>query len=300
MRKSVPILLFVVVVMAWGTTWMAMRIAVATVPPIFGTGARFLVAAPILLFIAYVKRAPLIFPRGHRIFQMVVCVAYFALPFTLMIYGEKYVKSGMAALIFSNMPVAVFVCSVAFLRERISLHKVVGLALALISLAAILDREVGLGGIGQVYAIGALMLAVLMHAVIYTQCKKRSCEISVLTFNALPCLGASILLLVVGWVVERPCVLEFSGASLMALCYLGSVAGVCGILSYFTLQQRTTAFKASLVFVVFPIVALIIEGVMTGRMLSIYSASLIVPLGLGVLLILIPQNAFAHAELNLD
>ncbi|STB73314.1 Uncharacterised protein [Citrobacter koseri] len=32
---------------------------------------------------------------------------YFALPFTLMIYGEETVSSGMASLLFSVMPVAI-------------------------------------------------------------------------------------------------------------------------------------------------------------------------------------------------
>ncbi len=39
---------------------------------------------------------------------------YFAIPFSLMIYGETYVSSGLASIIFANMPVAVLIASVIF------------------------------------------------------------------------------------------------------------------------------------------------------------------------------------------
>ena len=62
--------LFSAVALTWGTTWMAMKIAVATVPPIFATGLRFLCAAPLLLLLARYRRAPLLFPAGQRGFQL--------------------------------------------------------------------------------------------------------------------------------------------------------------------------------------------------------------------------------------
>lgn len=39
-------LLFMTVCFIWGTTWLAMALAVATIPPIIATGIRFAVAAP--------------------------------------------------------------------------------------------------------------------------------------------------------------------------------------------------------------------------------------------------------------
>ncbi|VEB58348.1 drug/metabolite transporter DMT permease [Salmonella enterica subsp. enterica] len=50
------------------------------------------------------KKKTLLFPPGQRLFQFVICIFYFCIPFSLMIYGETYVNSGLAAIIFANMP----------------------------------------------------------------------------------------------------------------------------------------------------------------------------------------------------
>ncbi len=46
MRKVIISMLFILVSLTWGTTWLAMRIAVETIPPIFATGMRFIFASP--------------------------------------------------------------------------------------------------------------------------------------------------------------------------------------------------------------------------------------------------------------
>ncbi|MBN3836264.1 DMT family transporter [Burkholderia sp. Ac-20344] len=291
MRKFAPVMLFILVSLTWGTTWMAMSLALKTVPPIFATGLRFLSASPFLLAIAWARQIPVIFPRGQRRFQVFVSIAYFAIPFTLMIYGEQYVSSGLAALIFSNMPVAVLACSVIFLGERITLTKVAGLFVSLAALAGILMQELNWGEHSSYKGVAALLAAALTHAFVYTICKKRCCSVPVITFNALPCLSAGALLLTVGTLVERPSLGVVSLTSLGAIAYLGAFAGVCGILGYFALQQRTSAFRASLVFVVFPLIAIGLENLMNGHALSHRSIMLVVPLIAGILLTLAPEQA---------
>ncbi|MCE2004298.1 EamA family transporter, partial [Enterobacter asburiae] len=46
MRRVTILVLFLLVSLTWGTTWLAMRIAAETIPPVFATGMRFMFAAP--------------------------------------------------------------------------------------------------------------------------------------------------------------------------------------------------------------------------------------------------------------
>lgn len=287
-KAGVIILLFMLVALTWGTTWMAMKIAVATVPPIFATGLRFLAASPLLLLISLLTKTPLLFPKGSRGFQLMICLAYFAAPFTLMIYGERYVSSGLASIIFANMPVAVLIVSIILLKERISSTQLIGLTMGVISLSAILWLESNETGGTSWQGIIALLAAVIIHAIMYVQCKKRCQKVSVLTFNTLPCLGAGFLLLLLGSWVEKPDSALFSVHSLLAVGYLGVVAGVFGILCYFALQQRASAFQASLVFLVFPLIALSVERMVNGTTISNASLWLILPLLFSILLTLMP------------
>lgn len=107
-----------------------------------------------------------------------------------------------------------------------------------------------------------------------------------LTFNALPCLGAGILLFIVGYLTEKPDTAAFTSASLLSVLYLGVVAGVFGIMAYFALQQKATAFQASLVFLVFPLIAIAVEKAVDHTTISTVSLWLLVPLLAGILLTL--------------
>jgi len=290
MRKVTIIILFFLVTLTWGTTWLAMRVAAETIPPVFATGMRFMFAAPFLIVIGLLSRSPLIFPKGQRLFQAIICIFYFAIPFSLMIYGETYVSSGLASIIFANMPVAVLIASILLLKDKTNLMQIVGLLIAVASLAGILQEESNISTASNWKGIAALVSAVIIHASIYTYCKKKSCAVSVITFNALPCFFAGLLLSAAGWVFEKPNVISFSFNSLCATFYLGAVAGVFGILCYFALQQKANALQASLVFLVFPLIAVSLENRIYGHAISMHSMLLIIPLIIGIFLTLASKH----------
>lgn len=287
MRKVIILILFLLVSLTWSTTWLAMRIAVETIPPVFATGMRFMFAAPLLISIAWLTKTPILFPRGQRLFQFVVCVFYFAIPFSLMIYGETYVSSGLASIIFANMPVAVLIASVLFLNQKTNLVQISGLTISLIALSGILFEETKICTENHWQGIIALVSAVIIHAIIYTQCKKRDCTVSVITFNALPCFLAGLMLSGTGWFFEKPQVQSFSWYSILATLYLGAFAGVFGILCYFLLQQKASAFMASLVFLVFPLIAISLDNYIYGYAVSTKSILFTIPLVIGIFLTLL-------------
>lgn len=290
MRRVTIFILFLLVSLTWGTTWLAMRVAAETIPPMFATGMRFIFAGPFLIGIAWLRKAPLFFPPGQRLFQLVICVFYFAIPFSLMIYGETYVSSGLASIIFANMPLAILIASILFLNEKTSGRQIIGLMIAIIALIGILIDESNTTTKSQWQGLLALISAVVIHSILYTQSKKRSCTVSVITFNALPCFFAGLILASVGFIFEKPEFLHFSTKSILATMYLGAFAGVFGILCYFALQKQASAFQASLVFLVFPLIAISLENLIYGDVISMYSILLTIPLMIGILLTLISQK----------
>ncbi|HID5553295.1 TPA: EamA family transporter, partial [Klebsiella pneumoniae] len=61
-------------------------------------------------------------------------------------------------------------------------------------------------------------------------------------------------------------------------------------LCYFLLQKKSGAFQASLVFLVFPIIAISLENYIYGYAISLLSQLLTLPLAIGILLILVSQR----------
>ncbi|WP_258865913.1 EamA family transporter [Citrobacter koseri] len=109
-----------------------------------------------------------------------------------------------------------------------------------------------------------------------------------LTCNALPCLGAACLLLCFGMLTENINLATVAPRAMYAVAYLGIVAGVLGIMAYFQLQQRVLPFYASLVYFVFPLIAVALEDALTQHSLSPDSILMLVPFLCGIALVLSP------------
>lgn len=267
-----------------------MELAVSSVPPITATSLRLLIAAPLIMLLTRYKRLPILFPADKRLEFVLITLFYFALPFTLMIFGEQYISSGLASIIFATMPIAILSLGAVLHGHRVAFHQLVGLAIALISLIEIINIELGIAGGQNIIGVIALVVAVLMHASIYVNMEKRCANINVLTYNGLPCLTAAVLLLLAGVFIEQPNIANFSLQSLGAISYLGVVAGIGGIMAYFQLNKMASPFQASLCFLIFPVIALSLDALVNGRNLSEASLLLIGTLLIGVLLTKIPKQ----------
>lgn len=272
-------LLFLTVCLSWGTTWLGIKIAVETVPPLTASGLRFLIAFPLFLTFTLIRGDSIFFPRSHLGFFVFVTLGYFSLPYYLLNYGETHVSSGLTALLFSCMPVFILIFSALFLRERIYLSQVVGIGIGFASLFMIL-RSQGLSLAHDEFSgVLAILAAAVMHALCYVVTKKQGAEISVITYNTLPIGLAGMMLCLVGLGVEQPDFAAISTRSWMALTYLGLCASVGGFIVYFFLLKRLSPVILSFVFIIFPVFAVIIgswyEGQPISRDLALYSALLL-------------------------
>ncbi|MGU3349720.1 DMT family transporter [Pseudomonas monsensis] len=271
--------LFLIVCLSWGTTWLGIKIAVESVPPLTAAGLRFLIAFPLFLSFAVWRKEPLLFPRQSRWFFLFVTLSYFSLPYYLLNYGELHVSSGLTALLFSCMPVFILVFSSLFLREKILPTQMLGIAIGFASLYMII-RSQGLH-LDQAEWLGvlAILCAAILHALCYVVTKQHGSAISVITYNTLPIGIAGLMLLIVGLNLETPVFKDISAHSWGALLYLGLVASVGGFIVYFILLKRLSPVLLSFVFIIFPVFALLIgawyEGTPISRDLMLYSAILL-------------------------
>ena len=272
-------LLFLIVCLSWGTTWLGIKIAVETVPPLTASGLRFLIAFPLFLCFALIRGDSIFFPSSRRGFFVFVTLCYFSLPYYLLNYGETHVSSGLTALLFSCMPVFILIFSALFLRERIYLSQVMGIGIGFASLFMIL-RSQGLSLAHDEFAgVLAILAAAVMHALCYVVTKKKGADISVITYNTLPIGLAGLMLFLVGLGVEQPDFAGISARSWWALTYLGLCASVGGFIVYFFLLKRLSPVILSFVFIIFPVFAVIVgswyEGLPISRDLALYSALLL-------------------------
>ena len=248
--------LYLVVIAIWGTTWIAIKAAVDSVPPLMASGLRFAIAVPLLAaIVARTEGASLRYPRGHGRLFALVTLAYFTVPFALMNLGGAVIPSGLSAVLFAMVSIFIVALSVPILGASISRRQAWGVGVALVALAALIARQTGIGGEVAPLGVVALLGAAGLHALVYTLLKRDAGAISPLTLNALPMGVAAALLCAAGAVVEHPHFSDVTSQSLIALIYLGTIASVVGFLAYFQLLRSLGPVPLSLVFVFFPVVA---------------------------------------------
>jgi putative membrane protein PagO len=249
------LVLYLVVVGVWGTTWIAIKASVDSIPPLTAAGLRFAIAFPLLALIVARMGVRLRYPPGHGRLFALVTLAYFTFPYVLMNAGGRVIPSGLAAVLFATVSIFIVALSVPLLGAVITRRQAVGVAVSLAALAALIAHQTGVGGDAHPLGVLALLGAAGLHAVVYVVLKRDAGSISPLTLNALPMGLAGLLLCTAGLVIERPDPGAVTGASLGALIYLGTFASVVGFLAYFHLLRQLGPVPLALVFIFFPVVA---------------------------------------------
>ncbi|WP_343190476.1 DMT family transporter [Buchnera aphidicola (Mollitrichosiphum nigrofasciatum)] len=289
MKKLFILLLFLIVSITLGTTWIVMKLVTETIPPIFGTGMRFLLASPLLIILCYLNNVPFFFPTNKIKYQFIISLFYFFIPFTLMLYSSIYISSFFASVIFSTMPIFIIIISCIYFKTQTHFLQIIGVTISLFSFFIILLSEL-LYNIQTYKGILTLLIAVISHAWIYVYTKKKCKKISILTFNTLPSLFSGLMLLILSYFIENPVIQNFSLKSIIAIIYLGNFIGIFGILSYFYLQKNIDSLYTSIVFLLFPFIVCIIDKYYYAYNITLFQFLLLIFLVFGMLLTMLPKN----------
>jgi drug/metabolite transporter (DMT)-like permease len=127
--------MFVILCFVWGTTWLAMKVGIATVPPGVFAGLRWIVAGLILLAIRKLRAEPIrATPRiAGRL--LLVAVLMVTLNQVIQLYGLKHITAGLAAVINSALtPMSLLGFAVVMRQERFSSRQLVAMAVGVLGI----------------------------------------------------------------------------------------------------------------------------------------------------------------------
>jgi drug/metabolite transporter (DMT)-like permease len=159
-------LLFVLLGFFWGSSYLFIKIGVdAGLQPFTLVTLRLFIGFALLAAVVAVLRVPV--PRDGRTYGHLVVLGFFsvALPFFLITWAEQFVDSALAATL--TAPVPLFVIPIAALMlhdERISLNKVIGVAIGLVGVAILVGFDPATAGRTDLTPQLALVAAALSYA----------------------------------------------------------------------------------------------------------------------------------------
>jgi drug/metabolite transporter (DMT)-like permease len=253
---------FAAVYLIWGSTYLAIRFAVETLPPMLMVGARFLIAGGLLLLWARFREGTVPSARDWRT-SAVSGTLMLAGGNGAVVWAEQKLPSGIAALLVAVVPI--WMVLLDWLRpggRRPGAAVFAGLALGLAGLLLLVGPDaLHGGGAVDLASAGVLLAGSLAWAVgsLYTQRAPRATSGSVGSATQMLVGGACSLF--VALLLGEPARLDMGHASALsfaALGYLIVFGSLIAFTAYLYMLAHTTAAKAATYAYVNPIVAVLL------------------------------------------
>lgn len=261
-------LAFAAVYLIWGSTYLAIRFAVETLPPFLMMGTRFLLGGA--FFFVWMKLSGEPLPTLKQIRSAsIVGILMLCCATGVVGWAEQYVPSGLTALIISGAP-AMFVL-IEWLRprgNRPNLLTIVGLVVGFIGTTILIGPDQILtGNADKQYFIGAVAIMAASFCWASGSILSQHIEMprSMLMAAAVELLAAGIVLLLFGPLIgERIAWETASLKSLLGLAYL-TVFGAVAFAAYVFLLRHSTPAKVSTYAYINPIVTVILGTTLGGE-----------------------------------
>jgi drug/metabolite transporter (DMT)-like permease len=262
-RNRTRILLaFGAVYFLWGSTYLAIRYSVETIPPFLMGATRFLVAGVILYAVARWRGADA--PTRSE-WRNAAITGLLMLSFGngSVIWAEQTLPSGIAALIVAAVPL--WIVLVDWLRPRGVRPRgvmFVGVGIGLAGIAILVGprAEVGRGEIDKV-AAGVLMLGSLCWAIGSIVTRRAERPRSALVFTALQMIVAGVAFSIMAIMFGEPRSFALSAVSVQSLVgwlYLIVFGSLIGYTAYIYLLGAVSAAKAATYAYVNPVIAVLL------------------------------------------
>lgn len=261
---------WIAICIIWGTTYLAIRVGVADLPPMFFAGFRWIAAGIILVVIQLMigNKLPSFSDLKHL---AIVGIALLGIANGLVVVAEQWIPSGLAALLITTLPFWM-VGFESLLPNGPSFNKqiIIGLFLGLSGVFMIFGGDIE-SWLDTNYILGslALMGAVISWSLgsIYSKYKK---------ISAHPMMGASVQMLVagvlqviLGVILGEYNEFHLTTNGLISTAYLIIFGSIFGYASYMYAIQHLPLSLVSTYAYINPIIALALGWYLLDEKLSI-------------------------------
>lgn len=271
-RKTKLWLAFAAVYVVWGSTYLAMKVAVVTIPPYVMLGSRFMISGVIMFAWARWRGAPNP-SRSEWRDSAVVGLLLLAGGNGAVGWAVQRVPSGIAALLVASVPLWMVVLDWARPGgRRPSLLVSIGLLVGL-SGVAVLALPGSSGGQGAASGIGALVLILgsISWAAGSIYSRHGAHPESAVMYTGLQMITGSVAMLLIGigaGELGRFDPTAVTMTSFLGWLYLVTFGSLVGFTAYVYLLRETTPAKATTYAYVNPIVAVVLGWALANEPIS--------------------------------
>lgn len=250
---------WIIICIVWGTTYLAIRIGVAELPPMLFAGLRWTIAGILMTILLNLRqyRLPAIKDLKHL---AVVGILLLGVANGLVVVAEQWLPSGLTALILSTLPF--WVVGVEYFlpnRPKINLIIVSGLILGSAGVVLIFARDLNISLDINIFLGGLCLLgAVIAWAVGSIYWKYKKTEVRPMMGAAIQMLIAGIMQMALGLILGEQNNFQLTQNGVYALGYLIVFGSILGYASYIYSVTKLPLSLVSTYAYINPIIAILL------------------------------------------
>jgi len=257
------IIVWLLLCLIWGTTWLVIKIGLNDLPPVSFAGLRFTSAVLILSVIILFQKISL--PKTKRDWTLLALTGFlqFSINYSLVFWSELYISSGLAAVLQASIPAfGLLMAWVHLPQERITWQKIVAILLGVIGVAIIFIEQLHVNDLMAFAGCVAIVIGAFAaaEASILTKSRGASLHPVSLLFGQMVC--GLLPLVFVGFIKEgNPLNFHWTLGAMCAVLYLAVVGTIVAFWLYYWLLQQVESTKAMTIALVTPLVAVIVGAI---------------------------------------
>ena len=287
-ERAVAFAAFATVCIVWGTTYLFIRIAVETIPPLLLTAVRYLGAGIILFAIATLRGDRI--PRDRRVLREIAVVGLLLVGVgnLSVVWAEQWVPSGIAALLVATAPFwATLFEAFRSGGERVQRLRLVGMLVGFVGVGLLVTPGGAGGAFDRRFVIGAIVIQLGCVGWQYgtSRGKYNLAAVPPLMSSALQAFFGGAIVGIVGLAAGELPRFHVTTRTLVALLYLMIFGSVIAFTAYVFALRSLRVTTLSLYSYVNPVVAVILGWIVLNERLTWVSISAMAIILAGVALV---------------
>jgi drug/metabolite transporter (DMT)-like permease len=264
----VNFLLFGILTLFWGFSFIAIKVSIETFPPFMAAGLRIFLAMVFLLIYTTIWKRKNTFNLKNTLYMFFLGILLFGIPWACLFWGEQFVHPSLASIINSCVPIFVLTLSWLLLpEEKPILPAIIGVMIGFIGMVCVFAP--GLHGHTttalETRGIIAVFIMSFSYALGNVFLRKAQKGLDMVWGLILQAFAGSIFLFVVSFLVgERVQGTTHITKSILGIVYLASCSTAIASLVYYQLLKEWGALKSSTVTYVTPFIAIAVDLIVLG------------------------------------
>jgi len=260
------------VYLIWGSTYLAIRYAIETIPPLLMAAARFIIAGGVMYTWARWKGSGPPTGKHWRAAVIIGCLLFLG-GNGAVVWAEQIVPSGLTALLVSTVPLwMVLLDSLHRHGHKLTRRNIAGLVLGFTGVGLLIAPGSILGhGHVDLRGAGVLLIGSLAWSTGSLYSRRAQLPNSLIMASGIEMLAGGACLIVAGLVsgeTSNFAMKHVTFLSLASLLYLVAFGSIIGFTAYAWLLAHTTPARAATYAYVNPLVAMFIGWAIGGEPLT--------------------------------